>query len=168
MTPNFSDDIKKRIVKKPLESEDIKPLKAALRKYAQDYLNLKIGGNSQINLTDTFTNDIKVADANYSFIRDIGRQMERTRDYVMHENKKEDGSNEIVVFPTDRPLLEKHATFFTIAGIFLGAALSVLGGYLQNLWQSPRDWPNTIEVREINPRDTVSTIFQIEINDSAK
>jgi len=168
MTPNFSDDIKKLINKKPLDKEDIRPLKTALRKYAEDYLDLKVGGNSSINLTDTFTNDIKVADANDNFFRDIGRQMERTRDYTMYENKKQDGSKEIVVIPLDRPILEKHAILFTVGGIFLGAILSVLGGFLQNLWQSHQDIPKKIEVKATNSGDSVSTIYRIEVMDSAK
>ncbi len=76
MLPNFSADIQKLINKKPLDSNDIEPLKFALKKYAEDYLNRKKGGHSSINLTDIFTNDLKVADANPNFIRDIGRRME--------------------------------------------------------------------------------------------
>lgn len=126
MTPNFTDDIKELIIKKPLDPEDIQPLKTALTKYAEDYLHKNKGGNSSINLTDIFTNDIKVADANPTFIRDIGRRMERTQNYTMYENKKDDGSYEIVVVPIDRPWWERYNPLQTYGGILLGAVLSLM------------------------------------------
>jgi hypothetical protein len=126
MTPNFTDDIKELLIKKPLDPEDIQPLKNALKKYAEDYLRKNKGGNSSINLTDIFTNDIKVADANPTFIRDIGRRMERTQNYTMYENKKGDGSYEIVVVPIDRPWWERYNPLQTYGGIVLGAILSLV------------------------------------------
>ncbi len=132
MTPNFSKNIKELIIKKPLAPEDIQPLKTALKKYAEDYLNTKKGGNSSINLTDIITSDIKVADANNNFIRDIGRQLERTRNYTMYENKKDDGSYEIVVVPLDRSWWEKYNPLQTFGGVVLGAALTFFGNMIIN------------------------------------
>lgn len=173
MTPNFSDKIKELIAKKPLDPEDIQPLKSALKNYAKDYVNLKKGGNSSINLTDTFKNDIVVADANENFIRDIGRQMERTRDYTMYENKKDNGAYEIVVVPLDRSWWEKHSWFLPIITLVLGSTMTFCFTYLNNRLSSQANkqmkMPKKIEVQVTTSHQSDSlTNLKIAIKDSAK
>ncbi|MEO5995043.1 MAG: hypothetical protein ABIN89_00015 [Chitinophagaceae bacterium] len=132
MTPKMTDEISMLAAKKPLQPEEAELLKKVIIKHSEVYLNLKEGGNSSINLTDVIRNDIIVVDANDNFIRDIGRRMERTRNYSMYETKKDDGSYNVTIIPLDRPWWERYSPALSIGSLILGIILTVFGDVVKS------------------------------------
>lgn len=137
---HIPEDIKAIAARKPLEPAEAETLKKAIIKYAKDYLDLKKGKNSSVNINDIVRDDFKVQDYVFTFVRDIGRRMERTRDFVMYE-KEGYGEDQIIVVPLDRPLTEKYSYLFSFGGVILGAALTLMTTWLKTKIEKPLPSP---------------------------
>jgi hypothetical protein len=136
MDNKIPDHIKSICAKPKLDDPDINNeqelVKKAIVEYLEYYLDIKKGGNSLADVTGIIRNEFECKWTVYTFERDIGGRMMRTRNYTMRETINEGGGKEILVIAADRDWWDKYSGWFSLASIVLAFILGLLGEPIKN------------------------------------
>ena len=128
MEYNIPPDIEILCAKTDLSNEnEQEKVKVEIVNYLKRYLDKKDGKNSFVDVTGIIRDIFKCQGTQYSFDRDIGGRMQRTRDFTMREAINEGNGKEVYVIAADRDWWDKYSGWVSIVLLVIGFILGLIG-----------------------------------------